>query len=148
MRRNLLCKRGNEMSPRYVLIYICSNVLHNWEFWARWHLIQKTLCTVYLSACKTKFFHRKTLQCCSVTNYNNISSNDDIWPSTIDMFTLRCSSMAASIEEVWRQKARQNVGVLDWGARSNATLEIFGVIVYHCVHSCCTFSFTLVGGVM
>ena len=33
------------------------------------------------------------------------------------------------IEEVWRQKARQNVGVLDWGARSNATLEIFGVIV-------------------
>ena len=33
------------------------------------------------------------------------------------------------IEEVWRQKARQNVGVLDWGARLNATLEIFGVIV-------------------
>ena len=34
-----------------------------------------------------------------------------------------------TIEEVWWQKARQNVGVFDWGARSNATLEIFGVIV-------------------
>ena len=33
------------------------------------------------------------------------------------------------IEEVWRQKARQNVGVFDWGARWNAALEIFGVIV-------------------
>ena len=33
------------------------------------------------------------------------------------------------IEEGWRQKTRQNVVVLDWGARSNATLDIFGVIV-------------------
>ena len=40
-----------------------------------------------------------------------------------------CTRSLVRIEEGWRQKARQNVVVLDWGARWNATLEIFGVIV-------------------
>ena len=34
-----------------------------------------------------------------------------------------------TIEEGWRQKARQNVVVLEWGARSIAALGIFGVNV-------------------
>ena len=50
------------------------------------------------------------------------------------------------IEEGWRQKLRQNVVVLEWGARSNAAL---GILVWLCsivyiavVH----FPFTFVGG--
>ena len=35
----------------------------------------------------------------------------------------------ASIEEGLKQKTRQNVVVLDWGSRSNATLGNFGVKV-------------------
>ena len=47
-------------------------------------------------------------------------------------------SRGRGIEEGSIQKTRQTVVVLDWGARSNAALGIFGVKVQHCVHSCCT----------
>ena len=45
------------------------------------------------------------------------------------LFVTVMTQREGPIEKVWRQNARQNVGVLDWGARSNAILEIFGVIV-------------------
>ena len=38
-------------------------------------------------------------------------------------------AMVGIIEEGWRQKARQNVVVFEWGARSNAALGISGVNV-------------------
>ena len=50
------------------------------------------------------------------------------------------------IEEGFIQKTRQTVVVSVWGARSYAALGIFGLSVQYCVHSCCTFPFTFVGG--
>ena len=50
------------------------------------------------------------------------------------------------IEEGSIQKTRQTVVVLDWGARSNAALGIFGVKVYSIVYiAVVQFSFTFVG---
>ena len=51
-------------------------------------------------------------------------------PAIYSMFTIKhCNhspmcTLLYSIEEGWRQKARQNVVVLEWGARSNATRRI------------------------
>ena len=42
-------------------------------------------------------------------------------PCVLTAVTTHCSG---SIEEGWRQKPRQNVVVLEWGARSNAALRI------------------------
>ena len=53
-----------------------------------------------------------------------------------------------TIEEGFIQKTRQTVVVSVWGARSYAALGIFGLNVRYCVHSCCTFPFTFVGGGM
>ena len=55
-------------------------------------------------------------------------------------------SSAQTIEEGFIQKARQTVVVSVWEARSYAALRIFGLSVRYCVHSCCTFPFTFVGG--
>ena len=64
-----------------------------------------------------------------------------MYSTVIKMF-----SRIITIEEGSIQKARQTVVVLDWGARSNAAVEICCVKVQqHCVHSCCTFPFTIVG---
>ena len=54
--------------------------------------------------------------------------------------------IAGCIEEGFIQKARQTVVVSVWGARLYATLGIFGLSVRYCVHSCCTFPFTFLGG--
>ena len=54
--------------------------------------------------------------------------------------------MASSIEERFIQKSRRTVVVSVWGARSYAAMGIFGLNVWYCVHSHCTFPFTFVGG--
>ena len=51
-----------------------------------------------------------------------------MYSTVIKMF-----SRIITIEEGSIQKARQTVVVLDWGARSNAALGIFGVKVKQCV---------------
>ena len=58
--------------------------------------------------------------------------------------TIAITQSVVIIEEGSIQKTRQTVVVLDWGARSNAALGIFGVKVYSIVYiAVVQFSFTV-----
>ena len=70
-------------------------------------------------------------------------STSSINISMLSYFARLCSI----IEEGFIQKARQTVIVSVWGTRSYAAMGIFfGLNAWNCVHSCCTFPFTFVGG--
>ena len=64
---------------------------------------------------------RKLLRCCC--RKENLSLIFATTDKQIE-HTSKSDGMAQFIEEGWRQKPRQNVVVLEWGARSNAALRI------------------------
>ena len=90
---------------------------------------------------------KKRLTVLSVLCLSFLSDTHYTQYSTVKPASTTFSSYDVVIEEEgFIQKARQTVVISVWGARSYAELRICGLNVRYCVHHCCTFPFTFVGG--